>query len=137
MSSETCGGPAIRVLIGAHDLRFARALQELLESQDGIDVVAIAPDGVTTVVLAEQQSPDVVLVDLRLPPVDGLEAARRLQEAHVPAPVVLLLDDELPPDAAAGGTAGVRAYVRKGDAHATLLEVFRELLLLSPASTPS
>jgi DNA-binding NarL/FixJ family response regulator len=133
VSSETCGGPAIRVLIGADDLRFACTLQALLESQGGVEVVAVAHDGADAVALAAQQLPDVVLLDMHLPPTDGIEASRRLREADVSAPVVLLLDDEPVADVVAHRDSGVRAYVRKTDAYATLRDVFRELLLLSPA----
>ena len=67
----------IRVLL-ADDHAVVRAgLEELLRSTDGIEVVGAAADGGEAVRIAAEQRPDVVLMDLAAPGVDGIEATRR------------------------------------------------------------
>ena len=80
----------IRVLL-ADDHAVVRAgLEELLRSTDGIEVVGAAADGDEAVRLALERTPDVVLMDLVMPAVDGIEATRRLVAAKCESAVVVL-----------------------------------------------
>ena len=105
--------PTIRVVI-ADDQRIVReGLQTLLGLIDGIDVVGVAEDGEAAVALATRAAADVVLMDLRMPRVDGVEATRRLRDA-LPSVRVLVLttyadDDVLFPAL----RAGARGYLTK------------------------
>ncbi len=97
---------AIRVLI-ADDQRVVReGLSMLVELMDGIDVIATAADGAEAVELAARERPDVVLMDLKMPNVDGTEATRRLAQLS-PGTAVLVLttyadDDSVLPALRAG-----------------------------------
>jgi DNA-binding NarL/FixJ family response regulator len=76
----------IRVLI-ADDQELVRAgFRMILEVQDDIEVVAEAGDGAAAVEAARTLDPDVVLMDVRMPDTDGIEATRRLAAAGVARP---------------------------------------------------
>jgi two-component system, NarL family, response regulator LiaR len=96
----------IGVLIVDDHAVVREGLRSFLELQEGIAVVGEAGDGGEAVALAEQLRPDVVLMDLVMPTVDGVEAMRRLRE-RVPAARVIVLtsfldDDRLLPAIRAG-----------------------------------
>ena len=112
---------SIRVLV-ADDQRVVRdGLTMLVDLIEGIDVVATAADGAEAVDLAASERPDVVLMDLRMPELDGAEATRRIRAA-LPETQVLVLttyadDDSLFPAL----RAGARGYLTK-DASAEEIE---------------
>jgi two-component system, NarL family, response regulator LiaR len=96
----------IGVLIVDDHAVVREGLRSFLELQEGIAVVGEAGDGAEAIALAEQLRPDVVLMDLVMPKVDGVEAMRRLRE-RVPAARVIVLtsfldDDRLLPAIRAG-----------------------------------
>jgi len=112
---------AIRVLV-ADDQRVVRdGLTMLVDLIDGIEVVGTAANGVEAVELATSERPDVVLMDLRMPELEGAEATRRIRAA-LPETQVLVLttyadDDSLFPAL----QAGARGYLTK-DASAEEIE---------------
>ena len=113
--------PSIRVLI-ADDQRVVRdGLTMLVGLIDGVEVVGTASDGIEAVERAESERPDVVLMDLRMPAMDGAEATRRIRAA-LPETQVLVLttyadDQSLFPAL----QAGARGYLTK-DASAEEIE---------------
>ncbi|MFF1909244.1 response regulator [Kitasatospora sp. NPDC058218] len=68
----------IRVLIADDQDMVRRGLRRILESQPDLEVVGEAPDGITALAAARELRPDVALVDIRMPGLDGLEVTRRL-----------------------------------------------------------
>jgi DNA-binding NarL/FixJ family response regulator len=115
-------GPApIRVLI-ADDQRVVReGLSMLIRLIDDVEVVGAACDGAEAVRLAEAQQPDVILMDLRMPDVDGIAATAQLRE-RVPAARVLVLTTYADEDAIVPALqAGARGYLTK-DASAEQIE---------------
>jgi DNA-binding NarL/FixJ family response regulator len=103
----------IRVLL-ADDQRVVReGLATLLGLLDGVEVVGTASDGNEVLEQAGALHPDVVLMDLRMPRCDGVEAARRLRESHPDIKVLMLTtyaDDRSVIDAL---RAGARGYLTK------------------------
>jgi DNA-binding NarL/FixJ family response regulator len=99
----------VSVLI-ADDQALVRAgFRKLLEAEPGLRVVAEASDGVEAVELARRQQPDIVLMDIRMPRLDGLEATRRLLKGPTRTRVVMLTTfdlDEYVFDALTAGASG-------------------------------
>jgi DNA-binding NarL/FixJ family response regulator len=100
----------IRLLI-ADDQRLVRGgFRMILEAQDDIEVVGEAADGLEAIDLARRLQPDVVLMDIRMPGVDGIEATKRLLAEPVSRPRVVMLTtfdlDEYVYEAMRAGASG-------------------------------
>ncbi|HZM72782.1 MAG TPA: response regulator transcription factor [Candidatus Polarisedimenticolia bacterium] len=81
----------IRVLIADDQTLVRSGFRMILRAEPGIDVVGEAADGAEAVTLARELDPDVVLMDVRMPNVDGIEATRRITSRGEHAPRVLVL----------------------------------------------
>ncbi|MBV9280777.1 MAG: response regulator transcription factor, partial [Chloroflexi bacterium] len=90
-------GETIRVLVADDQALIREGLETLLGLSPGIVVVGAAGDGVEAVQLVAERRPDLVLMDLRMPRCDGVEATRRIVREHPSTRVVVLTtyaDDE-------------------------------------------
>jgi DNA-binding NarL/FixJ family response regulator len=129
----------IRVLVADDQALFRGGLVAILDAQDDIEVVGEAADGGAAVEEALRLRPDVVLMDVRMPDVDGIEATRRLH-AHAGAPRVLVLTtfdlDEYAYESLRAGAAG---FMLKDAPPARLADAVRTIAagdaLLAPAVT--
>jgi len=87
----------MRVVVVDDQTAVREGLETLLGTLAGIEVVGTAGDGEAAIALVERLEPDVVLMDLRMPGIGGIEATRRIREGHVRTQVVVLTtyaDDE-------------------------------------------
>lgn len=105
--------PAVSVLIVDDQIPFRRAARMVVTVTPGFEVVGEAVTGEEAVEQFEALNPGLVLMDINLPGISGIEATRRITELH-PEAVVLLLStyraDDLPEDA---GSCGATGYVNK------------------------
>jgi DNA-binding NarL/FixJ family response regulator len=129
----------IRVLL-ADDQELVRSgFRLILELADGIEVVGEAADGRETVRLAKELQPDVVLMDVRMPEVDGIEATRRIRQAGLDTRVLVLTTFDLDEYVYAAVRAGASGFLLKDAPREQLVTavqtVARGEALLAPAIT--
>ena len=107
----------IRVLIVDDHPLFRDGIRALLESLPETDPVGEASDGRTAVAMVDVLVPDVVLMDLQLPEMHGIEATRRIVTAHPDVAVLILSMSDDDESVFAAMRAGARGYVLKGADH--------------------
>ena len=115
----------IRLLIADDHLIVRQGLRLILETEAGFELIGEAADGVEAVQLAEQLHPDVILMDLRMPRMDGISAIRQLQVEQPKIAIVILTtfnEDDLMRQ---GLQAGARGYLLKDTDRATLFSTIR------------
>ena len=103
----------IRVMICDDHALFRRGLIMVLEAEDDIEVVAEAEDGEDAVEKAVEFVPDVVLMDVRMPGVDGIEATRRIAEKVPTAKILMLTVSDEEEDLYEAIKAGATGYLLK------------------------
>jgi DNA-binding NarL/FixJ family response regulator len=118
---------ALRILVADdHDI-IRRGLKQLLTAHQGWEVCGEAKTGREAVTMTEQLKPDIVVMDISMPDLNGLEAARRIRKV-VPRAEILILtlhfSDQLVRDIV---EAGVRAYIMKSDADKDLVSAVEAL----------
>ena len=112
----------IKVLIADDHRLFAEALTAILATDDRFEVVGQAHDGEKAVELAAAKKPDVVLMDIQMPKLDGVEAAKRIKKKRKSAQVLMLTGSSSSADVARAREAGVAGYVTKDRIASELLD---------------
>ncbi|MEU6407325.1 response regulator transcription factor [Microbispora sp. NPDC046933] len=131
----------IRVLIADDQEMVRRGLRRILESQPDIQVVCEAADGVAAVEMARRFQPDVALVDIRMPRMDGLEVTRSLAGpgAAIPVKVVVVTTFDLDEYVYPALRHGASGFLVKRSGPALLVEAVRAAVagdtLISPSVT--
>ena len=103
----------MRVLIVDDHAMVRQSLAQALKEEPGIEVVGEAPDGVAAIQLADRLQPDVVLMDIVMPQLDGIEATRQIVRNHPETRVVGLSVHDSMAYAARMFEAGACAYLLK------------------------
>ena len=119
---------AIRVLLVEDFTPYRTFIRSLLGGNGYFEVVGEASDGLEAIQIAQQLGPDVILMDIGLPKLNGLDAARRIRELLPASKIVFLTQeagDEVVQEAFRIGALG---YIQKDQAGADLLEVLKTTL---------
>ena len=101
------------MLIADDHRLFAEALVAILATDDRFEVVGQAHNGEKAVELAASENPDVVLMDISMPRLDGVEAARQIKKKRKAAAVLMLTGSSAAADVARAREAGAEGYVTK------------------------
>lgn len=134
-SKITAASAALRVLVIDDHTLFRSGLKELL-GRRGIEVVAAVGDGAEGCRLAAELRPDVVLLDLRMPEVDGLAVLRRLNESDPDIPVVMLTTSSDERDLVASLRGGAQGYLVKDMEPDQLIDSLHEIVAGSTVVAP-
>jgi DNA-binding NarL/FixJ family response regulator len=130
---------SIRVLICDDQALVRGGFRAILEGQPDVEVVGEAENGAEAIALADRRAPDVILMDIRMPVLDGVEATRRLVAAGSPARILVLTTFDLDEYVHAAIRAGASGFLLKDVTPAKLLEAIRIVAagdaLLAPSVT--
>jgi DNA-binding NarL/FixJ family response regulator len=116
---------SVRVLLADDQALLRAGFRMVLEAQDGITVVGEASDGAEAVRETARLKPDVVLMDVRMPGTDGIEATRVIAEQHPTSRVLILTTFDLDEHAFAGLKAGASGFLLKDVPPAELISAIR------------
>ena len=116
----------IRLLIAEDETLVLHALAQLLGAEADIQVVGDAPNGEAAVIAAAAQLPDVVLMDINMPKLDGIAATRQIVSARPDCAVVMLTVLDNDDSVFEAIKAGARGYVLKDAAPDEVLEAIRQ-----------
>jgi DNA-binding NarL/FixJ family response regulator len=129
----------IRVLLADDQALIRSGIRALLDAEDDIEVVGEAADGAACLRAVRELAPDVVLMDVRMPTMDGVEATRRLVEAGNPARVLILTTFDLDDYVYAAMRAGASGFLLKDVGRDELVHAVRTVArgdqMLAPAVT--
>ena len=118
----------IRVFIADDHRLFAETLEALLATDDRIEVAGSARDGKEAVRLARTVRPDVILMDISMPIMDGFEATRRIRQQRKETCVLMLTGSNSRTDVDLARKAGAAGYVTKDRIAAELIEAIVEVV---------
>ncbi len=127
-NQRSLGHRRIRVfLVDDHKL-FRQGMRRLLELDDGVEVVGEADTGERALEEVHLKRPDVVLMDVRIPGIDGVETTRRIKQAYPDVNVIMLTSyaDDYVPEAIEAGASG---YLLKSVSHEELSKAIRSVHL--------
>jgi DNA-binding NarL/FixJ family response regulator len=118
----------IRVLIADDHSLFAEALQAILGTDQRFEIVALAEDGRQAVDLAESLKPDVVLMDISMPVLDGFAATQELHERSPDTSVLMLTGSNARGDVDKARRSGAAGYVTKDRIAGELIDAIVEVV---------
>ena len=119
--------PKVRVLIADDHLLFAEALESILSTDERFEVVALARDGREAVDRALELRPDIVLMDISMPVLDGFDATRLLREEWPEARVLMLTGSNARADVDRARQVGAVGYVTKDRIASELIDAMLEV----------
>ncbi len=116
----------IRIVIADDDAIIREGLKMIIETQADMELIGVAVDGTEAVKLCESLTPDVTVLDIRMPNMDGIEAATILLRNNLTAPLLLTTFDE-PDFILRALKAGVNGYILKNSPAQRILSAIRAI----------
>jgi DNA-binding NarL/FixJ family response regulator len=118
----------IRVLIADDHRLFGQALEAILATDDRLQVIGHAGDGAEAVQLALSVEPDVILMDIAMPLMDGFQATKQIRKQRPHACILMLTGSNSRTDVDRARAAGAAGYVTKDRIAAELIEAILEVV---------
>ena len=131
MTSRRRANGELRLLIADDHRLFGEALMSVFSEDERIEVVGLATNGQEAIEMVDGLEPDVVLMDVRMPIVDGLEATRRLREKGSPTQILIMTGSQEFIDGVAAREAGASGFLSKEQSLDELRQVFFEVASLA------
>jgi DNA-binding NarL/FixJ family response regulator len=122
-----------RILIADDDRLFAEMLRNALACHDEFDVVSVVENGADAVEGTRALKPSLVLMDVAMPLLDGIEATRLMRDLDDPPTVVLITGEESESNDKRAYEAGAAAYLRKSQELVSVIDVIVAVSRLSAA----
>ena len=120
--------PATILLVDDHPL-LRKGLRQLIEFEDELDVIGEASDGKTALALAIEHEPDLIVLDLNMQGMDGLETLRAMRNADVTSRIIMLTVSDSDEDVVCAITYGADGYLLKDMDPEKILEKLKEAAL--------
>ena len=127
----------VRVVLVDDQTLVRTGFRLVLDETDDIEVVGEAADGAQALAVVARTRPDVVLMDVRMPGLDGIEATRRIRSAPHPAKVIILTTFDLDEYVLAGLRAGASGFLLKDALAADLVSAVRVVVAGEAVAAPS
>ncbi len=115
----------IKILLVEDHTMTRMGLQLVLEKSNDIKLIAEAEDGKAAIKLAGELKPNVIIMDIGLPEIDGIEATKKIKESEIPSKVLVFTSRENETDVFAALSAGADAYIMKGASPETLISAIK------------
>lgn len=104
----------IKVLLVEDHIMARMGTAIFIQNTEGLDLVGQAEDGLQAVSIAQELNPDVILMDIGLPKIDGIEATKRIKEKGIQSGILMLTSRDSENDVYAALQAGADGYIMKG-----------------------
>jgi DNA-binding NarL/FixJ family response regulator len=115
------------LVVDDHDF-FARTVEAIVWATDGLEVAGRARNGVEALKLTHTLRPDLIVMDVEMPSMDGVTATRRLRRSGYAGPIVICSGSDVEVDALRALAAGATSFVRKSRAAVELIPAIQAAL---------
>jgi len=122
------GTALIRILVVDDFEQWRQQIRSIIETRSGLHVIAEAADGLEAVQKAQELKPDLILLDIGLPNLDGLQAANRIHQVAPDAAIIFLTQNSDEEMVQAALRSGAQGYVLKAKASSELLPAIERAL---------